>query len=103
VGGEEKRSSPQKNQLGLRKGEKKGQLEFATLVSPVTERDEKGAPISAPSIHIGALVGPGSLWPVKWCFYLRVLLHRIDIVNLFQGPKVNYNEFNTTCLGGSID
>ncbi len=40
------------------------QLEFATLVSPGTGRDEKGAPISAPSIHIGALVGAGSLWPV---------------------------------------
>jgi hypothetical protein len=69
----------------------------------VTGRDEKGSPISAPSIHIGALVDAGSLWPVKWCFYLRVLLHMIDIVNLFQGPKINYNKFNATCLGGSID
>jgi len=37
------------------------QLEFATLVSPGTGRDEKGTPISAPSIQIGALVGAGSL------------------------------------------
>jgi hypothetical protein len=26
-------------------------------------RDEKGAPINAPSIHINALVDVGSLWP----------------------------------------
>jgi hypothetical protein len=37
-----------------------GQFEFTTLVSPRTRRDEKGAPIIAPSIHIGALVGAGS-------------------------------------------
>jgi len=35
------------------------------LVSPGTGRDEKGTPMSAPSIHIGALVGAGSLWPVS--------------------------------------
>jgi hypothetical protein len=40
---------------------KGGQLEFTTLVSPGTGRDEKGAPISAPSIHFGAPVGAGSL------------------------------------------
>jgi len=33
------------------------------LVSLGIRRDEKGAPINAPSIHIGALVGAGSLWP----------------------------------------
>jgi hypothetical protein len=64
VEGEEKRIPKKKNQPGLRKG-KKSQLEFATLVSPGTGRDEKGAPISAPSIHIGALVDAGSLWPSK--------------------------------------
>jgi len=26
-------------------------------------RDRKENPISAPSIHVGALVGAGSLWP----------------------------------------
>ncbi len=62
MGVREKKRFPKKNQPGLRKGEKKGQLEFATLVSPGTGRDEKGAPMSAPSIHIGALVGAGSLW-----------------------------------------
>jgi len=63
VGGEEKKVLRKTNQPGLRKGKKKGQLEFTTLVSPGTGRDEKGAPMSAPSIHIGALVGVGSLWP----------------------------------------
>jgi len=81
------------------KKKNKGQLELATLVSPMTGTDEKGAPISAPSIHIGALVGTGSLWPVKWCFYLTVLLHMMDIVNLFQAPKINYNEFNAHLPG----
>jgi hypothetical protein len=55
-----KKKVPKKNQPGLRKGpKKKGQLEFATLVNPGTGRDEKGPPISAPSIHVGALVGAG--------------------------------------------
>jgi hypothetical protein len=57
-----KKKDPKKNQPRLRKGKKKGQLEFTTLVSP--GRDQKGAPIGAPSIHIGALVGAGSLWPL---------------------------------------
>ncbi len=33
------------------------------MVSPWTGRDEKGAPIGAASIHIGALLGADSLWP----------------------------------------
>ena len=33
------------------------------MVNPGTGRDEKGTPINAPSIDIGALVGAGSLWP----------------------------------------
>jgi len=42
----------------MRKGrKKKGQLEFAALVNLGTERDQKGAPVSAPSIHVGAHVG----------------------------------------------
>jgi hypothetical protein len=54
-----KKEFPKKeNQPGLRKG-KKSQLEFANLVSPGTGRDEKGAPISAPSIHVGALMDAG--------------------------------------------
>jgi hypothetical protein len=64
--GGEKKKFPEKNQPGLRKEEKKGQLEFATLVNSGTGRDEKGAPITAPFIHIGALVGASSLWPSQW-------------------------------------
>ncbi len=59
MGGEEK-NVPKKKHLGLRKENKMGQLEFTTLVSPRTRKDEKGAPIIAPSIHIGALVGASS-------------------------------------------
>jgi len=33
------------------------------LVNLGIGRDEKSAPINAPSIHIGALVGVGSFWP----------------------------------------
>ncbi len=54
-----------KNQHGLKRGKKNMKLEFVTLVSPGTRRDKEGQkkryPISAPSIHIGALVGVGSL------------------------------------------
>jgi hypothetical protein len=70
VGGEEKKcpqkipTCPKKYQHGLRKGKKKNQLEFTTLVSLGTGRDEKDAPIRAPSIHIGALVGASSFWPI---------------------------------------
>jgi hypothetical protein len=43
---------------------KKKRVNFTTLASSGTGRDEKGTPIiSAPSIHIGAQVGTGSLWP----------------------------------------
>ncbi len=45
-----KKKVPQKTQLVLRKGKKKCQLAFTTLVSLVTRRDGKSAPISAPSI-----------------------------------------------------
>jgi hypothetical protein len=58
-----KGSQTKKNHPGLRKGKEKGQLEFASLVSPGIGRDEKGTPIDAPSNHIVALLGAGSLWP----------------------------------------
>jgi hypothetical protein len=45
----------------LKKGKKKGQLELTTLVNLGTRKDKKGTPINAPSIHIDALVGVGSL------------------------------------------
>ncbi len=65
--GVKKKKFSETNQPGLRKGgKKKGRLEIATLVNSGTGRDEKDAPISAPSIHIGALVGSSSLWPSWW-------------------------------------
>jgi hypothetical protein len=62
VRGEEKKV-PKKKPTWAKERKKKGQLEFATTVNPGTGRDEKGALISAPSIHVGALVGAGSFWP----------------------------------------
>jgi hypothetical protein len=59
VGGEGKKSS-QKKPTWVEERKRKNQLEFTTVVSPKIARDKKGAPISAPSIHIGALVGAGS-------------------------------------------
>ncbi len=56
-----KKKSKKKPPWVKERKKKMRQLEFATLVSPRTRRDEKGAPIHAPSIHIGALVGVGSL------------------------------------------
>jgi hypothetical protein len=58
-----KKKFPKKNQPGQRKGKKKGQLEFVTMVNPGTGRDEKGAPINAPFIHVGAMVGADSFRP----------------------------------------
>jgi len=46
--------------LGMRKP-KKGQKKKVHLGCHM---DRKENPISAPSIHIGALVGVGSLWPI---------------------------------------
>ncbi len=31
-------------------------------------RDRKESPVSAPSIHVGPLVGAGSLWPFETLF-----------------------------------
>jgi hypothetical protein len=63
VRGEEKKVPKKKTNLDKGKGKKKGQLEFATMVNPGTGRDEKGARISAPFIHVGAMVGADSFWP----------------------------------------
>jgi hypothetical protein len=61
MGGEEKKVN--QNEL---KNEKKSQPKFATLVSPWIGRDEKGTPISAPSIHIGALMGASVTKKKAW-------------------------------------
>ncbi len=54
--------------------------EFAALVSPGTGRDEKGTPIDALSIHIGALVAPWSrafmAWTSKLCLRCNPVLGR---------------------------
>ncbi len=59
MGGKENKVPPKKENQNKLKNRKKSQLKFVTLVSPWTWRDEKGTPISAPSIHIGALVCAG--------------------------------------------
>jgi len=54
--------------------------EFAALVSPGAGRDEKGSPIDAPSIHIGALVAPWTrafmAWTLKLCLRSNPVLGR---------------------------
>jgi hypothetical protein len=40
-------------------------------------RDRKDNPISAPSIHVAALVGAGSLWPVSRWFIHKVMFFLI--------------------------
>ncbi len=56
MGSEENKVPPKKENQNELKTQKKSQPKFATLVSLWTWKDEKGTPISAPSIHIGALV-----------------------------------------------
>jgi hypothetical protein len=45
---------------------KKNQPKFTTLVSLRIGKDKKGTPISAPSIHIGALVGASVTKKKAW-------------------------------------
>ncbi len=57
VGGGEKIKFPKKKtEIRAEKGETKN-------VNLIWHRDRKENPISAPSIHVGALVGAGLLWP----------------------------------------
>ncbi len=76
--GEEKKSSPK--QTLDEGGKKQGQPELTILVSPQTGRDEKGIPVSAPSIDIGPLVGAGSPWP---CYLVQSFWYFID--NIEEG------------------
>jgi hypothetical protein len=48
------------NKVPKKKKKKKNRVDVGC------RRDRKENPISAPSIHVGALVGAGSLWPRKW-------------------------------------
>jgi len=62
VGGWEKFQKQKKKQqlrLGLRKGKE-------TKINLGWHMDRKEKPISAPSIHVGALVGVGSFWLIAW-------------------------------------
>ncbi len=81
VGRGEKKVAPKKKQ---RSGEKKNWEEGREKQSCKNEvraekgqrrkvnlgwhRDRKENPITAPSIHVGALVGAGSLWPLEKLF-----------------------------------
>jgi hypothetical protein len=78
------KKSSQKKPTWVEESKEKSQLEFTTLVNLRTRRDEKGAPISAPSIHVGALVGASSLWPKNYCFllnHLQVYCYCFVVVN----------------------
>jgi len=55
-GGREKIKLQKKTEIRAEKGQTKN-------VNLGWHRDRKENPISAPSIHVGALVGAGSLWP----------------------------------------
>ncbi len=60
-------------------------------------RDRKENPISAPSIHVGVLVGAGSLWPKCWVlisflitigsWYLKKTRIKEPLVLVFQNPQ----------------
>jgi hypothetical protein len=59
VGGGEKIKLQKKTEIRAEKGQRK-------KLNLGWHRDRKENPISAPSIHVGALVGAASLWPLKW-------------------------------------
>jgi hypothetical protein len=63
-GGGEKIKLQKKTEIRAEKGQTKQER---------WHRDRKENPISAPFIHIGALVGAGSLWPM-FCTNLRFLM-----------------------------
>jgi hypothetical protein len=67
--GAKEKKIPKKKPTWAEERKRKGQLEFATLVSPRTWRDKN----YTPSICIGALVGVGSLWP-GYSFFPRNIL-----------------------------
>jgi len=58
------------------RGKKKVNLTSPPWLAQGQGGTEKSAPMSAPSLHIGALVGAGSLWPIRtssnWRFIAKV-------------------------------
>jgi hypothetical protein len=87
VEGGEKIKLQKKLRSGLNKGKQK-------KVSLGWDRDRKENPISAPSIHVGALVGAGSLWAPSThigqfdTYY--IILRNVEIFNFyfFQIKKI---------------
>jgi hypothetical protein len=51
-----------------KKTETRAEKEQRKKVSLGWQMDRKENPISAPSIHVGALMGAGSLWPIFFRF-----------------------------------
>ncbi len=68
VGAGEKIKLQKKTEIRAEKGQTK-------KVSLGWHRDRKENPISAPSIHVGALVGAASLWPPSIHWPIRHLLY----------------------------
>jgi hypothetical protein len=66
MGGEEKKVPQKKENQNELKNEKKCQPKFTTFVNRWIRRDKKGTPISAPSIHIDALVGANVIKNKAW-------------------------------------
>ncbi len=56
------------NKVPKKKTETRAEKEQRKKVSLGWQMDRKENPISAPSIHVGALMGAGSLWPIFFRF-----------------------------------
>jgi hypothetical protein len=67
MGGGEKIKLQNKTEIRAEQGQTK-------KVSLGWHRDRKENPISAPSIHVGALVGAGSLWPPSTSAKLTLII-----------------------------
>jgi hypothetical protein len=61
-GGEKRKFPKKKTEIRDEKGQRK-------KVNVGWHRDKKENPISAPSIHVSAVVGAGSLWPMILSFH----------------------------------
>jgi hypothetical protein len=72
-GGEKIKFKTKKTEIRAEKGQTK-------TVNLGWHGDRKENPISAPSIHVGALVGAGSLWP-----FFRIFVGKYIIVSSHEG------------------
>ncbi len=99
-GGEKIKFPTKKTEIRGKKNEEKIKLQRKTEIRAEKgqrrkvnlgwHRDRKENPISAPSIHVGALVGAGSLWPnfirkhfFFKCVCLLVCINTIDNQEIF--------------------